>query len=134
MPEQVFLNEANVYVSSTRVVIERITFAMAHVTSVRTHYTPPNVSFSLLLILVGGAATLFGFIATGRSGQDGPAFTLVAGLILLIVGIVLYRAQQPTYEVAIVNSAREHQTFTTADGVFVQRIQAAIADALNYRG
>jgi hypothetical protein len=133
MPEQVFLNEAGVYVSNTRVVMHNVTYATAHLTSVRTHYTPPNVGCALAIILFGAMGTLAGVIGAFRTGEPDAAGVLVAALMVLIIGIVVYRSQRAAYQVAIVNTARERQVFTSQDGVFVQRIHAAVVDALDFR-
>jgi len=76
--ERTFLNESNVYVSNTRVVINGATYATANVTSVRTTTTPAKTGCAGFLAILGAVVTIGG-ITTIANDSDGHG-ALITGL------------------------------------------------------
>lgn len=132
--ERSFLNDGGVYVSNTRVVIHGTTYATANITSVRKHITPPNQGCNVLLIICGAFGTLSG-LAMALGGSDNGRWSLFGvAAVILIVGILSFRSLRPTYNVMLATAAGERQGLTSKDEGVVDRVTAAIADAIVHRG
>jgi hypothetical protein len=133
--EQTFLNEPNVYVSNTRVVIYGTTYSTANITSVRKHYTPARNGCAIVLIVLG-AFWLLGALAMafGSNSGDNEAAGLVVALMVVVVGIVWFRLAKATYHVMLATAAGERQGLSSQDGAQVDRVTAAIAEAIIFRG
>ncbi|HUR81670.1 MAG TPA: DUF6232 family protein [Thermoanaerobaculia bacterium] len=135
MAEQTFMNENGVYVSNTRVVIHGTTYSTANITSVRTAYTAARRGCATLLIIFG-VLMLFGaivmlFAQDSRGGAGGP---LIFAMLLLIAGMAWFKSQQPTYHLVLATASGERQGLSSRDGAHVNRVTAAVADAIAYRG
>jgi hypothetical protein len=129
-----FLNEGGVYVSNTRVVIHGTTYATANITSVRKHITPVNNGCAIILLILGALGALGGLtMALGGSG-DGRWSAFGTSLVLLIIGIVWLKSLHPTYNVMLATAAGERQGLTSKDEGVVDRVTAAIANAIVHRG
>jgi hypothetical protein len=132
--ERSFLNDGGVYVSNTRVVIHGTTYATANITSVRKHVTPPNQGCAVLLLIFGALGAISGLaVALGANGDERWT-TFVVGAVMLIIGIVWLRSLHPTYNVMLATAAGERQGLTSQDEGIVDRVTAAIADAIVHRG
>lgn len=132
--ERSFLNDGGVYVSNTRVVIHGTTYATANITSVRKHVTPANNGCAILLVVLAALGTLVGLtMALGESG-DGRWSAFGTSLVFLIIGIVWLTSLHPTYNVMLATAAGERQGLTSKDEGIVDRVTAAIADAIVHRG
>lgn len=127
--ERTFLNEGGVYVSNARVVINGTTYATANITSVRQTLTPPNTGCATLIIAFAILMLLGGLVV----GKDGAGFVVI-GVIGLALGIVLYRSLKPVHHVMLATSAAERQGFSSRDLLLVQRVTAAVAEAITFRG
>jgi len=131
--ERSFLNDGGVYVSNTRVVIHGTTYATANITSVRKHVTPANTGCAIVLAFFGALGAISGLvIALGGNGDNWSTF--VASAVLLIIGIVWFKSLHPTFNVMLATAAGERQGLTSKDEGIVDRVTAAIADAIVHRG
>jgi len=129
-----FLNDSGVYVSNTRVVIHGTTYATANITSVRKHVAPANNGCAIVLVGFSGLSVLGGLtMALGKSG-DGQWTVFSMSLVLLIIGIIWLKSLHPTYNVMLATAAGERQGLTSKDEGVVDRVTAAIADAIVHRG
>lgn len=132
--ERSFLNDGGVYVSNTRVVIHGTTYATANITSVRKHVTPANNGCAIVLVILGALGALGGLMmGLGGNGEGGWS-PFVACAVLLIIGIVWFQSLRPTYNVMLATAAGERQGLTSKDEGVVDRVTAAIADAIVHRG
>lgn len=138
--EKIFLQEGNVLVSNSRVVINNKTYSLPNITSVSSSKTtPPNTmkDFGMALMLFGGLLALgtiwIFFDETSREPMFAPALTLT--LILIIPAIFFLRAEQPKsiYHLIIVSASREIQALTAENEEYIQKIINAINDAMKYR-
>jgi hypothetical protein len=134
--ERTFLDEHNVYVSNSRVVIHGTTYATANVTSVRKTYTPAKTGCAALLVVVGALAALGGLTAmlgAGGKSDDGIG-ALFMGVVLLAIGFLWFQSLKPVYHVMLASSSGERQGLSSMDEGLVDRTTAAIAEAIIYRG
>jgi hypothetical protein len=132
--ERSFLNDGGVYVSNTRVVIHGTTYATANITSVRKHITPANTGCAVVLVIFGALGAVSG-LAIGFGGNSDERWsTFFIGAVMLFIGIVWLRSLHPTYNVMLATAAGERQGLTSKDEGIVDRVTAAIADAIVHRG
>jgi hypothetical protein len=131
--ERVFLNEGNIYVSNTRIVLDETTYATANVTSVRKTFTPANKRYAKLLILAA--------VLVGISSVSAMSLELGTGLRMLAlacvsgsIGVVWLQSLKPTYHVMLASASGERQGLSSQDGGVVSRATIAIADAITHRG
>jgi len=132
--ERTFLNEGNVYVSNTRVIINGTTYATANVTSVRTVVTPAKKGCAVLMIVLGAVGALGGLTMWLGSKSEAAAGPFMMWLIILAIGIAWYASQKPKYHVMLASAGGERQGLTSRDPALVSRTTAAIAEAIVFRG
>ena len=133
--ERSFLNDGGVYVSNTRIIIYGTTYATANVTSVRKHIVPANRGCALILAIfsaLGAVSLLPVAFARNDVGEAWMSFFFCA--ILLIVAIVWFRSLTPTYHLMLATAGGERQGLVSKDEAFVDRVTAAIIDAIVHRG
>src|SRR5690242_11952994 len=134
MDEHAFLNEGNVYVSNTRVVIDGTTYSTANVTSVRKTVTPAQTGCAALLAIFSALVFFGGLIAFLSGNHSDGGAPMVLGAILFVVFVLFIRSQKPTYHVMLASASGERQGLTSQDEGLVNRATAAIAEAITYRG
>jgi len=131
--ERSFLNNGGVYVSNTRVVIHGTTYATANITSVRKHMVPAKSGCAVVMVILGALGAIGG-LTTALSGNNGDQWTpFIMCAILLIAGIVWLRSLHPTY-LMLATAGGERQGMQSNDEGVVDRVTAAIADAIVHRG
>lgn len=132
--EHVFLNENNIYVSNTKVILHGTTYATANITSVAKRMTPASTGCATLLIVAGALAVLGTVVSFASSPATGdlPSILMAAGV--LIAGIVWLRSLKPTYHVFLASASAERQGLSSQDDALVSRVTTAITDAITHRG
>jgi RsiW-degrading membrane proteinase PrsW (M82 family) len=132
--EHVFLSEGNIYISNTKVVLYGTTYATANITSVTKRFTPPSKGCAITLVVFGVLAVLamLGSFKAAEAGQ-GIGAIIVAALILG-AGILWLRALKPTYHVVLASASGEREGLSSKDNSLVDRVVAAITDAITHRG
>lgn len=132
--ERSFLNDGGIYVSNSRVIIQGATYATANITSVRKQIVPANRGCALVLAIFGALGVIGGLPLAlgGRSGEEWMPFLMCA--ILLVVGILWFRSLRPTYHLMIATAGGERPGLTSNNEVVIDRVTAAIADAIVHRG
>lgn len=132
--ERSFLNDGGIYVSNTRVIIQGATYATANITSVRKQIVPANRGCALVLAIVGGLGVIsvLPLALGGRSGEEWTPFLMCA--ILLVIGIVWFRSLRPTYHLMIATAGGERPGLSSSNEGIIDRVTAAIADAIVHRG
>lgn len=130
--ETAFLNEGPVYVSNSKVVPHGTTYATANITSVSMGMKPASVGCALALIIVGA---VFALAALAAATQGGPGIAaLVLALSMVGGGIAWYRACKPTFRVVLASASGEREGLTSKDKSLVERVMAAISNAITHRG
>ena len=130
MEERAFLNEGNVYVSNTRVVIDETTYAMANVTSVRKAVVPAKRGCAILVLLLGVLIIVSAVAETAHSDWG----TIAVGIVVLLIGIGWYQGLKPRYVVMLASSSGETRGLSSPDENLVDRTINAITSAITYRG
>lgn len=131
--EKIFLNEASVFVSNSRVVIAGTTYSLANLTSVRKGKTPPNRGCALVLITLGSFTVL---VSLGVLLEDvgNGTLTLVIGGVAGGLGLLWFRSVKPTFHVVTASSSGETQALSSMDEGLIDRVVHAISEAVVYRG
>jgi hypothetical protein len=132
--ERSFLNDGYVYVSNTRIILNGTTYATANVTSVRKHVVPPNRGCAVVLVLFSGLGVL-GSLPMLLS-HDGDVFwgPFILCAVLLAVGVLWFRAVTPAYHLMLATAGGERSGLWSKDEAFIDRVAAAITDAIVHRG
>lgn len=131
--ERSFLNDDGVYVSNTRVVIQGTAYATANITSVRKLMTPAKNGCAIVMVIFGALGAVGG-LTTALGVSDGEWTPFIMSAVLLIAGIAWFRSLRPSYSVMLATAGGERQGLTSKDEGVVDRVTAAIADAIVHRG
>jgi hypothetical protein len=130
--ETTYLQTTRALVTSTRAVLNDVTFAMANVTSVRTRKVEANfllVVFLFLLTICGALGTLAG-LAPPREPD-----LMAIGVMFAGVGVIgLIFASKPSFVVILGNAGGEANGLESKDEREVKAIVDAIAQAIVERG
>jgi hypothetical protein len=132
--ERTFLNDNQVYVSNTRVVIQGTTYSTANITSVRKTITPAKTGCAAVLAILGVVFALSGAAVALQSEHGDGVGMIVFGVIALVVGILWLRSLKPTHHVMLASASGERQGLSSQDESLVNRVTTAIADAITFRG
>ena len=119
MDEELVFEEGEVKVTNARFVVTGQTYAMNGVTSVRQFVKKPN---RVLPIVIGiaGLATFAG--------------TFVGALILLGIAVALWMAMKTEYSVLLSTAGGEARALSSKDQAYINRVVAALNDAIIKRG
>ncbi|MEW5878426.1 MAG: DUF6232 family protein [Acidobacteriota bacterium] len=132
--ERIFLNEGNLYVSNTKVVLHGTTYATAHITSVSKRITPAKRGCSVLLIVLG-VSSLFAALVTGMATKMDSEVTMdvLIGASMFAIGVLWFRSAKATYHLVLSLASGEREALSSPDEALVDRVAAAIADAITHR-
>lgn len=119
MEETVVFEENNVKVTNTRFIVDGQTYAMNGVTSVkRFEKKPPRV----LPVIVG----IFGLATMAAS--------IFVGIAILAAAYGIWVSQKEEYSVLLSTSSGAAQALTSKDRVYIERVIAALNEAIINRG
>lgn len=131
MEEQTIFADKRVTITTTRAVLGGTTYAMANITSVRTHDQPR----SLALIAIGFLGVALGVSCIAINGLDGPVFGI--GLISTLMGAAMfggYFLEKPKHWVRIGTAGAESNAVCSDDPAWTARVVAAMNEAIVRRG
>jgi hypothetical protein len=141
MEEITFYNDQSVSVTSARVIMNELTFALRNISSVRTLVEPPSHAIDIILIIIGIMTGIMGFCVTGvGSGADsgaatgGGIFIVIIAIAFVVLGIFLYVKKKPTYYVYLGTNAGEKRGIRSQDKPYIETIVSAINEAIVYKG
>jgi hypothetical protein len=126
MSEQIIYSDNTVSVSTSRIVISGTTYALRNISSVKMTFAPAKTGCAIALI-VFGALILIGSLAQG--GQSIVA-GLIGGAVIGGLGFLWLRSCKADYFVTIASSSGEVRALTSKDKSYVEKIVAAINDAI----
>jgi hypothetical protein len=134
MAEHVFLNEDNIYVSNTRVILSGTTYATANLTSVAKRFTPASKGCAMLLTVLAVFMVLgsLGPMFSKDFGTGFVMFLVSAGLVA--AGVAWLRSLKPTYHIILASASGEQQGLSSKDHDLVDRVISAISAAITQRG
>jgi len=120
--EQTLYSDTGVLVSTTRLIVNGVTYPLANVSSVRLMTQPPNRTFAVILIIVGLIAFAF--------GQSGIVF----GLLCLGLGVLLCFVQKSTYVMLIGSAGGEKSALSSTNASYMTSVVEHINRAIIERG
>lgn len=123
--EKVYLNKGEMKVTSSRIQIERKTYATKHITSVEMGSREPNRAIPVIL----GLVSLLVFLC-GIAGVYRVTVTIILGAAALALTYFVYRGQSVQYIVKMSSSSGEVTALKTPDEGVVIEIVTAIQQAI----
>lgn len=134
-PEVFYLQNDDVTVTSTRILISGKTYALSNVTSVMLAVTPPNKDFALV---IGCAGTFFGVAVLGiallLSFDSGKIFGIFVVIVSLAIAFDEARKQKTKYFVRLGSASGESNALWAHDETYIRLIVDAINQAVIERG
>ena len=126
--EVLLMDNADAFVSTTRIQLHGTIYATANITSVRLRLVPNSkvvlIVWGVVLMLAGGGGLYFDWPATLMW------VLLVLGLALFLVGL----STRQCYQVVMATAAAEFTGYRSTDGRFCHRLVNAIENAIAERG
>jgi hypothetical protein len=132
--ERVFLNENDIYVSNTKVMLHGTTYATANITSVTKRFTPASKGCAIMLIAFGALALLGALGSFKSSNAGGSVMAILITAAILAAGVLWLQSLKPTFHVILASAAAERQGLTSKDESLVDRVTTAINNAITHRG
>ncbi len=121
--ERNFYSNGSVTVSNDRFIVGSTTYAMNGVTSVKRGQTDPSRMWPIILCLVG-LYVLF----------QGSMMTFLAGVAMVAIGVLWFKAIKPEYMVFLNSSSGESQALASKDVKYIDQVIAALNEAIIHRG
>ena len=119
MAEQTFFEHHDVKVTNARFITGSQTFAMSNVTSVKAFEQSPKRFWGVLFLVLGLAFALA---------------SPVVGLIIAAMAVVGLFLQKTIYHVMLSTSGGETSALKTNEKEYLQKIVAALNEAIVHRG
>lgn len=124
MDEVEFFNDGKVSVSSARFRVGTNTYAMQGVTSVKRGQKDPNKLPAVLLVIVG----IFMLISAD------PVSTKAFGVIMIMLGFVIFKLLKPEFSVYLNSSSGESQALQSKDRNYIDQVIEALNQSIVHRG
>lgn len=131
--EKVFLNEGNMFVSISRVMLAGTTYSTGNITSVSKRTKPAQRGCAIVLIAVGALFVLVALAGFADSFLTGIVALLIAGAILG-AGILWFKSLKPTHLVIFASASGESKALNSKDEALIDRVVSAVNDAIVARG
>jgi len=130
--EQCLLNEAGIFISTSRFVSGSQTYAMSGITSVGAGTEHPSKVGAILAMLFGAFIALcgLGLLVVTKGG----IVVVLIGAGIIALGIMVLKAKVPIYSVLLRSASGEQKATSSKELNFIQRIVAAINQAIVLRG
>jgi hypothetical protein len=119
--DQVYADQ-NVLISTTRIIVNGVTYPLSNVSSVRLYSRSPNYLFPILAVIVG----LFAL----AGGKD----TILFALLCLGIGGALFFVLKPTYTMLLGSAGGEKAALTSKDHAYMANVIEHINNAIVARG
>jgi len=131
--EKVFFDAHGIKVTNARFIVNKQTYAMASVNSVKvgfTDLTPPKTG-SIILSVLGGLVLLSAFGNLRQHMQ--MAF---GGAVMLGIGIMWFRSIKPKFEYKLIltTSSGETTALTSNSEADIRVVEAALNNSIIHRG
>jgi len=123
-----YSDEKGVRVTKTRLIIGNATYAMAHITSIKTAGKPANIIPGIILAIIGVSIILFSIT------QHNMAMVTVVGVVILILGILWIFLSKPTCMLQITSASAETESLISKEQAYIDQIARAVNEALIHRG
>lgn len=131
--EKIFFDAHGIKVTNARFIVNKQTYAMASVNSVKvgvTDLTPPKTG-SVILAAVGGVVLLSAFGNLRAHVQ-----MAVVGAAMLAGGILWFRSIKPKFEYKLIltTSSGETTALTSLNEADIRVVEAALNNSIVHRG
>jgi hypothetical protein len=124
-----------VRITNCRAIVGSRTYSMANVSSVAVHTIPRPWPLPLLLLLVGAVGAMWcGIMALNAPNDREPRVLSVALGIVGALGLLLLLLVRPKYAVRITAAGGESNALISHDRYFIERVVAALNQAIVHRG
>lgn len=118
-----YADQKGVRVTDKRVIVGSTTYSLANITSVSTTVEKPDFTGPILFTVLG----IFLLIGAVSENSGGFAFF---GVLLLLLGIVLYRGCKPKWNLRIASASGESAPLQSTDEQWISNIARAINEAM----
>ncbi|MGI4985540.1 MAG: DUF6232 family protein [Janthinobacterium lividum] len=118
-----FFEEANVSVSTARVVVYGTPSALQGARAVRVFVDQPHRRFAVPILIIGILVAVYGSVV-----RSSP--TIAIGVMLAAVSYLTWKFQTMRHRVLVAREAGETEVLATADLAFAKRVAAAIEQAI----
>lgn len=127
--ETTIYSDRDVTVTTSRIICGSTTYALRNITSVKLSVAEANRHAGLLFMALGVVLVILGAIGFDLRGSErfGAFF---AGLVFAIPGYAHWRHASNDYHLAIAVSSGEVQAFTSKNRQQVEKIVAAVNEAI----
>ena len=119
MEEKTFFQYEGVHVTNARFVVDGQTFAMNNVTSIKPLERKPNRIGPILLIIVGALPAING---------------VYEGLVLSLIGAAWFALLKTVYHVMLHTAGGETSALKTHQKEYLEKVVAALNNAIVHRG
>ncbi|MCY0387801.1 DUF6232 family protein [Robbsia sp. Bb-Pol-6] len=118
-----FFEEANVTVSTARIVVYGTPFPLKDARSVRVFVDQPHRRFAVPILVVAILVAIYGIVI-----RSSP--TIAIGVMLAVVSYLTWKFQTMRHRVLVVRDAGETEVLATSDLGFAKRVAAALEQAV----
>ena len=129
MSEELLHQAGEVQVTTSRFIVGSATYAIANLSSVRTHRKDPSMVGPGCVGLMG-AFLMLGALAA-RGGE--VAALLVSGAVVVGLAVLIAKSLKPTFSVVLVTTGGEVQALSSRDWPYIYAIVEAINSAIARR-
>jgi hypothetical protein len=120
--EQQIFADQNVLISTTRLIVNGVTYPLSNVSSVRLLQKKPNYTLAIILVIVG----LLLFM--------GGTSTVFVAFICFGIGVALFFVLKSTFIMLIGSAGGEKAALTSKDEAYMSNVVAHINNAIVERG
>ena len=124
MEEVEFFNDGKVSVTSARFRVGASTYAMQGVTSVKRGQKDANKFPAILMALIG----IFMIFSADQISMK------IVGIILIALGVLLFKKLKPEYSVYLNSSSGESQALQSKDRSYIDKVIDALNESIVHRG
>lgn len=127
--ETTYYDEGGVKITSARAVLGGKTYSMSNITSVSASAKSPPLFIPLIFGLVG-----MYFVMMAMTGDRNNLIWWIVAAACIAIGVVIYRVTPTMHTVRIGSASGEANAYSTSSKAQIEKIVAAINDAIVKRG
>jgi len=122
-----YSDERGVRITPTRAIFGSTIYAMANITSIKRDVRPANRKLGIIIAVLG-------LIILLASASFDSSTGVIAGAIVLGLGILVAAIVKPTYFLKITSDSGEAEPISSKDKQYIDSIVTAMNEALIRRG
>jgi hypothetical protein len=129
--EQTFYSDSQVHVTNARLIIAGKTYALANITSVEAMKISPSKGGVVWCVILGVIFGFFGLLLVGdRYSSVAAGFMLLLGGFLFVVAFFVSKGLTPSCALRIASTSGEVDALRDENSSRIERITAAINEAI----